>query len=419
MSWPPVLAAMSLALWLYLLLGRSGFWRARPRIEDEASPAPHSWPPVVAIVPARNEADHVETALRSLLAQDYAGTLKILLVDDHSDDGTGEVARRLAEAPSARLGVIEAAPLPRRWSGKLWAVAEGLRHAAHVLPAARYVLFTDADVAHAPDSIARLVAKAEAESLDLVSLMVKLRCERFWERLLIPPFVFFFQKLYPFAAVNDPARHAAAAAGGCMLVRCQALREAGGIEAIRNRLIDDIALAQAIKRRRGGGRIWLGLTATSVSLRGYDRLFGIWSMVARSADTQLGHSSLLLIATVVGMALTYLVPLAAVIAGAVSGGWVTAGTGMLATLCMSACYLPTTKLYGLQPYWSLTLPAAALLYAAMTIDSALRHRRGVGGHWKGRVFEPARGERPGNLVAQPVMSRGSMRTSDPPAAKFP
>jgi hopene-associated glycosyltransferase HpnB len=395
MSWPPVLAALSLALWLCLLLGRSGFWQARLRIENEAPPAPRSWPPVVIIVPARNEAEYVETALRSLLAQNYPGALQILLVDDHSNDATGKTARRLAKAASAPLEVLEAAPLPPRWSGKLWAVAEGLRHAAHVLPAARYVLLTDADVAHPPCNIARLVAKAEAESFDLVSLMVMLRCERSWERVLIPPFVFFFQKLYPFAAVNDATSQTAAAAGGCMLVRSQALHEAGGIEVIRDRLIDDIALAQAINGRRGGGRLWLGLTATTVSLRGYDRLSGIWDMVARSADTQLGHSSSLLIATVLGMTLTYLVPPAAVVAGVALVNWSLLGLGLLSLSCMSVCYLPTVRLYRLAPFWILSLPLAALLYIAMTIDSAICHRRGAGGHWKDRMVGSADGEQSG------------------------
>lgn len=395
MSWPTMLAAVSLALWLYLLLARSGFWRARPRIEDEAPPEPRSWPPLVAVVPARNEADHVETVLRSLVTQEYAGRFDVLLVDDHSEDGTGEIARRLAGAARDRLRVIPAEPLPPDWSGKLWAVAVGLRHAAQVLPPARYVLLTDADILHAPGSLARLVAKAESERLDLVSLMVKLRCASVWERLLIPPFVFFFQKLYPFAAVNDPARRVAAAAGGCMLVRSEALREAGGIEAIRNRLIDDIALAQAIKGRRGGGRIWLGLTGTTISLRGYDELSGIWNMVARSADAQLRHSLPLLVATVLGMVLIYLAPPVAIVAGALSAEVPLLGLGLLASLCMLACYLPTVRSYDLAPYWTFSLPAAALLYVAMTIDSALRHRRGLGGRWKGRVFGSGEGGRTG------------------------
>ncbi|HEX6112835.1 MAG TPA: glycosyltransferase [Geminicoccaceae bacterium] len=393
MSWLPMLSAVSLALWLYLLLGHHGFWRARPRIEDETPPQPASWPPVVAIVPARNEAAHVGTALRSLLAQRYPGEFAIVLVDDDSADGTGEIARRVAGEDRDRLHVIDGAALPSGWSGKLWAVARGLRRAALVLPEARYVLFTDADVGHPPSSFMRLVAKAEAERLDLVSLMIQLRCASFSERLLIPPFVFFFRKLYPFAAVNDPARHSAAAAGGCMLVRRQALRAVGGIEAIRARLIDDVALAQAIKRRRGGGRIWLGLSTTTVSLRGYDDLRGVWNMVARSADTQLGHSFPLLIATVLGMALIYMVPPLAIVAGATLAQWSSFALGVIGTALMAACYLPTADMYGLQRYWSLTLPAAALLYIAMTVDSAIRHRRGVGGRWKGRVFDPtAEGE---------------------------
>jgi hopene-associated glycosyltransferase HpnB len=224
--------------------------------------------------------------------------------------------------------------------------------------------------------------------------MVKLRCAGVWERVLIPPFVFFFRKLYPFAAVNDPARPVAAAAGGCMLVRRQALHEAGGIGAIRDRLIDDVALAQAIKRRRGG-RIWLGLTETTVSLRGYDNLSGIWNMVARSADAQLRHSLPLLIATVLGMALTYLVPPVAIIAGAAFADWPTLGLGLLASLCMLVCYLPTVRFYGLGRYWAFSLPVAALLYIAMTVDSAMRHRRGVGGQWKGRMFASDGGGRCG------------------------
>jgi hopene-associated glycosyltransferase HpnB len=397
MSWLPMVAAASLALWLYLLLGHGGFWRARPRIEKERLAEPPAWPRVVAIVPARDKADHVGAALRSLLAQDYPGELAIVLVEDHSADRPGEIARRLAGQGVHRLDVIEAAALPFGWSGKLWALAQGLRHAALVVPDARHVLFTDVDIAHAPGSVVRLVAKAETQRLDLVSLMVRLPCARFRERLLIPPFVFFFQKLYPFAAVNDPSRRAAAAAGGCMLVRREALRAAGGIEAIRDRLIDDVALAQVIKRRPGGGRIWLGLSTTTVSLRGYDRLRGVWNMVARSADTQLGHSLTLLIATVLGMALVYLVPPTAVVVGALLADWLTFGLGVVAVSCMAACYRPTAKLYGLRRHWILTLPAAAVLYIPMTVDSAIRHRRGIGGRWKGRVFQPAEQGRPGAL----------------------
>ena len=382
------LAAVSLAVWLYLLLGRQGFWRARPRVEDEAPPAPGSWPAVVAIVPARNEAAHVEQAISSVLAQNYPGELAVVLVDDHSEDATAAIAKRLAVGQAHTLEVIGARALPPGWSGKLWAVAEGLRHGAAAWPRAAYVLLTDADIAHPPDNLACLVAKAEAERLDLVSLMVRLHCATFWERLLIPPFVFFFQKVYPFAAVNDPARSTAAAAGGCMLVRRRALEQAGGIEAIRSELIDDVALARAIKRRPGGGRIWLGLTGTTTSLRRYDRLAEIWAMVARSADAQLRHSLTRLAGTLVGMGVAYLIPPLALLSGLVEGDRALSGLGLAAWIAMAAAYRPTMRMYRLAAPWLLSLPLAAALYAAMTVDSAIQHRRGAGGRWKGRVFSP-------------------------------
>lgn len=383
MGWLTVLAAVALAIWLYLLLGRDGFWRAEPRIDRVASPAPASWPSVVAIVPARDEALHVADALGSLLAQDYPGELTIILVDDHSEDHTRAIAARLAQAEK-RVVVVAARPLPAGWSGKLWAVGEGLRHAERF--GATYLLLTDADIAHAADGVRRLVAMAEAERLDLASLMVKLHCASVWERLLIPPFVFFFQKLYPFRAVGDPRRRIAAAAGGCMLVRRRALDEAGGIEAIRGELIDDVALARAIKERAGGGRIWLGLTGTTRSLRRYDRLADIWVMVARSADTQLGHSLLRLAGTVLAMVVTYLVPPIALAIGLAGGGWVVAALALAACALMAVAYRPTATWYRLAPLWQLTLPLAAALYTAMTVDSALRYRRGAGGLWKGRRY---------------------------------
>jgi hopene-associated glycosyltransferase HpnB len=382
------LATLSLAVWLYLLFGRDGFWRARPRIEDEAPPEPGSWPAVVAIVPARNEAAHVEAALRSLLVQHYPGELAVVLVDDHSEDATGAIGRRLASEHARRLDLIRSSPLPPGWSGKVWAVAEGLRHAAHSSPDVPYLLLTDADIAHAPGNLERLVAKAEAEHLDLTSLMVRLHCAAFWERLLIPPFVFFFQKLYPFPAVNDPARRTAAAAGGCMLVRRRALEQAGGIEAIRAELIDDVALAGAIKGRPGGGAIWLGLTETTASLRRYDHLAEIWAMVARSADTQLSHSLPRLAGALLGIGITYLVPPLGLCAGILRGDPLLAALALAAWSAMALAYRPTARLYGLTAPWLLTLPMAAAFYAAMTLDSTIQYRRGAGGLWKGRVFAP-------------------------------
>ena len=286
------------------------------------------------------------------------------------------------------LEVIGAPALPAGWSGKLWAVSAGLGHAERLAPAARYVLLTDADIEHAPDNLARLVGKAERDGHDLVSLMVRLACASFWERLLIPPFVLFFQLLYPFGAVNDPSSRVAAAAGGCLLVRRQALREAGGIAAIRGALIDDVALAQAIKRRPGGGRIWLGLGDSARSLRRYERLGEVWAMVARTADTQLRHSLLLLAGTVLGMALLYAVPPLALLGWPLHGSAATAALGAAAWGLMTQAYRPTARRYALAWPWWPSLPVAAGLFTAMTIDSAIRHRRGRGGRWKGRVINP-------------------------------
>ena len=380
-------AAACLA-WLWLLLARRGFWRARPRIEEQRDPPPASWPMVVAIVPARDEAALLEATLGSLLAQNYPGELAIVLVDDHSADDTAALAQSLARAAPRPLEVLHAPPLPAGWSGKLWALACGVRHARQVAPEAGYVLLTDADILHAPDNLARLVARAEAGRLDLVSLMVLLHCASFWERLLMPPFVFFFRLLYPFAAVNDPASSTAAAAGGCMLVRARALQDAGGIDAIRGALIDDVALARAIKWRPGGGRIWLGLTTATRSLRRYDTIGAIWAMVARTADVQLRHSLWLLGLTMLGLALTFIVPPLALLAGLARGEALLAGTGGLALGSMALAFWPTLRLYCLGPAWALTLPLAAVLFGAMTLDSAWRFRRGAGGRWKGRVMRP-------------------------------
>jgi hopene-associated glycosyltransferase HpnB len=388
MIWLQSLAILALAAWLWLLLARRGFWRALPRIEQMRDPPPAVWPAVAAVVPARDEAALVERTLRSLLAQDYAGELAIVLVDDHSADGTAAIAQRLARAAARPLEVVAAPPLPPGWSGKLWALTRGLEHAGQLAPRADHVLLTDADVAHARDSLARLLARAEARRLDLVSLMVRLRCESLWERLLVPPFVFFFQLLYPFGAVSDPGSPVAAAAGGCMLVRRQALRAAGGVAAIRGELIDDVALARAIKRRPGGGRIWLGLTTTSTSLRPYRALGEIWVMVARTADVQLRHSLPLLGLAMLGLTLAFILPPLALAVGVLAGEVLVAGAGALALCGMALAFWPTVRLYRLGAGWALTLPLAAALFGAMTLDSAWRFRRGAGGRWKGRLMTP-------------------------------
>jgi hopene-associated glycosyltransferase HpnB len=379
------LALLSLIAWIWLIAFHGGFWRADQRLGRPRAPA--SWPTVVAVVPARNEAAHVGEAIASLLAQDYPGDWRVILVDDASEDGTADAARSVAGA-SGRLTVIGGRPLEAGWTGKMWAVSQGLAAIERMASDAAYVLLTDADIAHDPGNLRRLVARAESEALDLVSLMVRLRCSTFWERLLIPAFVFFFQKLYPFPWANDPRSRTAAAAGGCMLVRHSALRRIGGVTAIRDAVIDDCALARAVKR---DGRIWIGLADASGprSLRGYDRLGGIWRMIARSAYVQLRHSPLLLAGAVAGMALLYLVPPAAVLAGAFAGDVPATGLGVAGWAAMWACYRPTLNDYGRPLAAGLALPLAAAFYLAMTVDSARRSRAGQGAAWKGRTY-PAR-----------------------------
>jgi hopene-associated glycosyltransferase HpnB len=376
MSLSFALAALSLGIWVYLLLGRGFFWRIAP----EPVPAPPAvWPRIVAVVPARDEAEAVGRAVGSLLAQDYPGELSVVLVDDHSRDGTADIARAASRERAAedRLAVVAARPLAPGWTGKLWAIAEGLRHVTGQGVAADYVLLTDADIEHDPKNLRELVSRAEAGGLDLASLMVRLHCRTRAERALIPAFVFFFRMLYPFAWANDPARKLAAGAGGCMLVRRSALERIDGISRIRGELIDDCALAREIKRE---GRIWLGLADRTVSLRVYDGVDEIWSMVARTAYTQLGCSPLLLAGTVAGLVVTYLVPPVLAFAGGAASV-----PALLAWAAMSVAYWPMLRFYGRSPLWAPLLPLVALVYLAATIDSARRHWRGRGGEWKGRV----------------------------------
>jgi hopene-associated glycosyltransferase HpnB len=377
MSAALALAALSLAVWLYLLLGRGFFWRIK---RPAPPPAPRTWPSVVAVVPARNEAEVVDEAVGSLLRQDYPGRFDVVLVDDHSDDDTAGVAHKMAAAlgKSHALTVVAARPLPPGWTGKLWALSEGVRAVERRNEPPEFLLFTDADIAHHPTNLAELVARSEAERRDLVSLMVLLRCRSWAERLLIPAFVFFFAKLYPFAWSNDSAKRTAAAAGGCVLLRRSAWRRIGGFTRMRNALIDDCALAQAVKA--SGGSLWLGLSRQTRSLRPYPAVADVWSMVARTAYAQLRHSRVLLAATALGLAVTYLAPPALVFAGG-EAAWL-AGAAWLG---MTLAYLPMVLFYELSPLWALALPAIALIYLAATIDSARRHWRGQGGQWKGRV----------------------------------
>jgi hopene-associated glycosyltransferase HpnB len=385
-----LIALLPLAVWAYLALGRGAFWRCRER--DDASPEPASppaWPRVVAVIPARDEADGIGRCLASLFRQDYRGPWSVVLVDDNSSDGTAAVARRVAAECGAagRLTVISGAALPPGWTGKLWALRQGVDRVEHAAgrpgrESAEYLLLTDADIVYQPATLSWLVAHASADGQALVSLMVKLRCESFAERALIPAFIFFFQMLYPFAWVNRADRATAAAAGGCMLIRAEALRWAGGLDAIRDALIDDCALARLIKAK---DPIWLGLTERVASIRGYPRLSDIGRMVSRSAYAQLGYSPWQLSGTVAAMTLIYLVPPAAALFG--SGAVRLFGIGAWAV--MAVLYWPVLKLYGRSPLWAPALPAVACAYLAFTIDSAFASMRGKGGLWKGR-FQAAR-----------------------------
>ncbi len=366
--------ALALLVWAYLLLLHGGFWRTRP----EPAPPGSATPPVAAIVPARDEAELVGFAVASLLQQRYAGPLTLILVDDHSSDGTQAVARAAAGDAADRLRLVAAKPLPQGWTGKLWAVQNGLDAVPELAPEARWLLLTDADIAHDSDSLAGLVARAEQGGYDLVSLMVRLRCESWAERALVPAFVFFFMMLYPFAWVSDPRRRIGGAAGGCMLVRRTALERIGGMAALRGALIDDCALGQALKRH---GPIWLGLADRTRSLRVYGGFRDIWQMVSRSAYAQLRYSPLMLVGCILGMALVYLAPPLLALLAAPPAAWL----GLAAWAAMSLAFMPTLRYYRRSPAWAPALPLIALFYLAATLGSALDHRRGRGGSWKGRM----------------------------------
>jgi hopene-associated glycosyltransferase HpnB len=385
----PFLAASlsSLAAWAVLLAGRGGFWRARPDAHVCAAPRDLQTLRVEAVVPARDEAETIGRAIASLVGQRFAGRLAVTLVDDGSADGTAVLARAAALPlrDAHPLEVIPGRALPPGWSGKLSALATGTAHVLERRGAPDYWLFCDADIAHDPHNVAALARTALADDLDLVSLMVLLRCESGWERLLVPAFVFFFAKLYPFAWANDPRRRTAAAAGGCILLSHDAFERIGGFVAIRHALIDDCALAAAVKR--GGGRTWLGLTARTHSLRRYDDLATFRAMVARTAFAQLQHRYALVGVAAAGLALLYLVPPVAALAGLVRRDRTLAAAGLLGWIAMAVAYAPTLRLYRRPSYEALGLPVAAALYGAMTVESAAAYARKRGGRWKGRTYE--------------------------------
>src|SRR5579884_396886 len=370
---------MVVAIWLYLLVARGGFWLAAER-DGDVPPWQSRWPDVIAIIPARDEADCIGATISSLLRQDYAGSLRVILVDDQSRDATSAAARSAAAAIGAaeRVVVVSGRALPAGWTGKLWAQHQGVEIAEQAAAPPTYLLFTDADIVYAPDALRSLVAHAEAGGFVLTSLMAKLRCQSFAERLFVPAFIFFFQMLYPFAWANAPRRGTAAAAGGCMLVRRDALAAAGGIAAIRNALIDDCALAKRLKQR---GPIWIGLTERVRSIRAYAHVGDIRRMVARTAYAQLRYSPVLLAGTVCGLGITYLAPVAL----AVFAGGLAQFLGIFVWLLMAFAFRPTLRFYGLSGLWGLALPLIAGIYLAFTLDSAYQHARGRGGMWKGRA----------------------------------
>ena len=361
--------------WVYLLVFRGAFWRIE---QDVRLSVPSPARSVVAVIPARDEAEVIGGAVTSLLAQDYKGRLDIVIVDDHSTDGTADIARAAAAAAggSDRVTVLRAAPMPAGWTGKLWAVRQGATIADRMRP--DYLLLTDADIVHAPDNLRGLIARAESGGYGLVSLMVRLHCRGLWERLLVPAFVFFFFKLYPPRWVADSTRDMAAAAGGCMLLRGGILQRIGGVDAIRHEIIDDCALARRVKTV---GRVWLGIADETRSVRPYGSWRALWDMISRCAFAQLRYSTRILVSLMAGMAVTYLVPPLLVLASHSPIGMLLGGAAWLA---MAVSFQPMLRMYRCSPLVALLLPAIAAFYMAATVGSAVQFWRGRGGAWKGR-----------------------------------
>ncbi len=371
------LAGLSLFIWIYLIFGRGGFWRVWKNLAPDGPAAPNALC-VAAIVPARNEADVIAESVASLLNQDFP-SLELVLVDDSSTDGTAGVAAETAKelGQSHRLTVLSGKPLVPGWTGKLWALSQGVEHAVRSSP--DYLFFTDADIRHSRDNVRELVNIAEAGRCDLASFMVRLANTSFAEKALIPAFVFFFLQLYPPAWTASRTRRTAGAAGGCILIRPEALARIGGLLAIRNAIIDDCALARAVKQ--SNGKVWMGLTSQTCSIRSYGSFGQIGEMISRTAFNQLNHSTLVLIGTVFGLLVTYIIPPVAVVAGTRSSVIL----GALAWILMASSYWQSVKLYRQSPLWCPALPLIALFYLAATINSAVRYWRGSGGKWKGRI----------------------------------
>lgn len=384
----------ALLAWLWLAFFRGRFWATGQRLDTNPAPKERQWPGVVAVIPARDEADLIGETVASVLGQRYQGSLSVYLVDDRSSDGTADAAREAAlRVKGCRpFRVVMAKERPEGWAGKVWALQQGVEAASG--EEHEYFWFTDADIVHSPEVLSGLAARAEGEGLDLVSVMARLHVSTFWDKLLIPAFVFFFGKLYPFRWVNDHGRGTAAAAGGCVLVRKDRLVGTGGLAGIKGEIIDDCALARLVRGPRGEGKLWLGLSQEVRSVRPYQGIKGIWDMVARTAYVQLRRSPALLAGTVLGMTWLYLGPMMALGVGI---GLAAAGIGSDAALAllvsggggwgaMAMIYMPMLRWYGLNRWWALLLPVSGLLYTLMTVDSGWRSRRGRGGGWKGRTY---------------------------------
>ena len=377
------IAILSLLIWLGLFFFNGHFWQIWISDADRETVTPPAvWPSVVAIVPARNEVASIAQTVSGLAKQDYLGKFSVVVVDDHSEDGTGVLAQRAAEeaGTAARVKVISAPPLEPGWTGKLWALNSGVAEERGGHPV--FFWFTDADIVHAPDTLARLVSRAERDQLDLTSLMVLLQSQSFVEKLIIPPFLYFFLMIYPPRWIANPKSRTAGAAGGCILLRALALERIGGIAPIRNEVIDDCSLARAVKG--SGGRIRMGLTRSSASLRRYASFPELQDMIARTAFTQLSYSALRLVGALLGLLVTFVAPVALALSS-VPTVWLPA---LLAWCLMSASFLPTVLFYRLSPIWSPFLPVAALFYSYATLLSALRYWLGRGGQWKGRSQAP-------------------------------
>jgi hopene-associated glycosyltransferase HpnB len=361
-----MLALLSLCAWIYLFFAHGAFWRSRPRL---LAATPQEFPGVDIIVPARDEAETIQAAIGSLLTQEYAGDFRVILVDDNSTDATAELA-----GSAANLHIVRLDSKPAGWSGKLWALQQGIAASGSAL-----VLLTDADIVHQPLHLASLVAKLQSAQLDMVSEMVRLNCSSLAERMLVPAFVYFFQMLYPFARVNDPRSAVAAAAGGTVLLRRAALVRIGGIEAIKDALIDDVALAKAVKR---GGPIFLAHSELATSIRRYPKVADLWRMISRTAFTQLRYSTALLILTMAALSIVWLVPPWEAILGS---GW-RLGCGLAACALAAASFMPTLTRYRCNKLWALALPLIALFYMAATAASAVNYWRGKGANWKNRDY---------------------------------